>query len=120
MPEKTKQEKRLSIGLQATLIMTVVLVIAISWHKFYYTKNYTFVLEAPCDVSSQTCFIRSCMNEGDYCPPNNLQAYRVFRISAADFAKCSDNTCLAECLDGTVQCYEEECVEDGTITCSTR
>ena len=52
-----------------------------------------------CDPTSQTCFSRDC-SEGD-CPPNNLENYRQFTIRARDFSRCSDNSCLKECLNKT-------------------
>ncbi len=118
MAQTTKREKILSISLQILLVVTVLLVIAITWHKFYFTKNFVFSLEAPCDISEQSCFIRSCMNEGDYCPPNEFQAYRIFHINAGDFEKCQDDTCLQECLGGTIACSEVYCVEDDITSCS--
>jgi|JI8StandDraft_1071087.scaffolds.fasta_scaffold260758_1 hypothetical protein len=118
MSPKVKREKVISATLQILLVVTVLLVIFITWHKFYYTKNFIFSLEAPCDIKSQSCFLRSCMNEGDYCPPNEFQAYRVFHIKAADFETCADDTCLQECLEGTIECGEVYCVEDEITSCS--
>lgn len=107
-----------STMLQALIILTILMVIFTTWYHFYKTKHFQFIVEAPCDINTHTCYIRSCMEEGDYCPPNNLQSYRVFQINASDFEKCTDNFCLDECLEGDIACTEIECQEDTATSCS--
>jgi hypothetical protein len=96
------------------------MVLTVFWYSystFYKNKSYDFLVEAPCDEASQTCFVRDCENT-DECPPNNLSNYRVFSINAADFSKCTDDTCLAQCESGEIQCTEIACGESSDDTCS--
>ncbi len=118
MNKVSRSNKILSILIQLFLIATIFLAIFVSWNKYYNQKNFEFVLEAPCDIDSEICYIRSCMNEGDYCPPNNLQAYRVLVINARDFDQCTNNSCLDECTSGQISCKEIICEESENVSCS--
>src|SRR4051812_19544750 len=90
--------------------------IANNFYTFYIKKDYDFTVEAPCDPAKQVCYIRDC-SDGS-CPPNNLSEYRVFHLNAADFDKCQDDSCLSECLSGSVGCNEDKCVESEESTCT--
>lgn len=98
------------------LLGSIVLVVVATGYKFLINKDYDFVVEAVCDPSVQTCFNRDC-SEGD-CPPNELEDYRQFIISASDFSKCSDNSCLEECLSKAISCEEIMCDEGAGDICT--
>ena len=89
-----------------TVAVAIVYVTWFNFYKFVITKNYDFYVEAPCNPESETCYLRDCE---DYCPPNGMAEYKIWMLSAADFADCSDETCAAECESGTVKCEEVPC-----------
>lgn len=95
----------------------VLAAVANNFYTFYYQKNYEFTVEAPCDSTQQSCFIRDCSN-GE-CPPNGLEVYRAFTLKAKDFEKCSDDSCLSECITGSIQCEEASCSESNGDVCTT-
>ncbi len=88
---------------------------------FLLKKDYDFVVEAPCDPQTETCFYRECSdlsNTGD-CPPNALENYKIYVIRAADFPRCTDNSCSAECGSGLIACTEILCGDGEEDTCAT-
>jgi hypothetical protein len=106
---------------QETLFLTMVgamfvaVAVVTAWH-FLLQKNYDFVVEAPCDPSSATCYERDCDEEE--CPVNGLEQYRVYTVKAAEFAHCADETCVQECSQGTITCTETLCGEGEEDVCS--
>lgn len=105
---------------QATAMVWILLgsflaVFCVSLYTHLYSSAFEFLVEAPCDAASNTCFVRDC--EEEECPPNNLSSYRVFTVSAVDFARCADNSCLNVCAGGTV-CVEITCEPDDGDTCA--
>ncbi len=106
MPE----EARLSIGTSLLypwgFLISVIVVLIVSFYIFYYEQNYDFTVEAPCDASREICFQRDC-SDGS-CPPNDLDTYRVFLIPAGHFSECTDNSCLNICSDHGI-CTEQLC-----------
>lgn len=94
----------------------VLAAIANNFYTFYIQKNYSFTVEASCDPSAQSCYLRDC-STGE-CPPNELETYRVFDLKAADFARCSDDSCLTECTSGAIKCQEIPCGESADDSCS--
>lgn len=104
--------KTLFILVSALVLATLVA----NFYTFYFQKNYDFIVEAPCDPTTQTCFVRDC-SESSECPPNGLEQYRMFTVNAADFEKCSDDSCLYECVAGVIQCEEIFCDESGGDIC---
>jgi hypothetical protein len=99
----------------AILIVMILAVIAGAYDKYFYTKNYDFFVEAPCDPLKNVCFIRDC---DDGCPPNGLEEYRVFTLSASDFNFCKDNSCLDECTSGSITCEETMCGDSEEDECT--
>jgi hypothetical protein len=99
-------------------IITALILAAIgySFYNFYIVKNYDFLVEAPCDPQLQSCYIRDCSDGA--CPPNNLSIYRIFRVKAADFERCSSNSCLNECVNNSIRCIEVECGESEEDICT--
>jgi len=100
------------------LVLSVLAVATATTYKFLLEKNYNFVVEAPCDSSTNACFIRSCFNSDD-CPPNGLENYRIFNVKASDFEKCTNNSCLNECLSGKISCKETKCGNSEEDECSS-
>jgi hypothetical protein len=99
----------------AVIIVMTIAVIFNSFYKFYFQKDYEFIVEAPCDPTEQICFIRSCDDEE--CPPNQLEHYRIFALNAADFEQCSNDSCLSECTVGVIECEEILCGESSDDIC---
>lgn len=97
--------------------LSVVIAIGIAGWLYLYKKDYVFVVEASCDPTATTCFVRDCSNPDD-CPPNGLTSYKVFQVKAKDFEKCTDDSCQNECLNGTISCTEVKCGESGEDSCS--
>src|SRR3989344_8765702 len=79
-----------------------------SYYKYYYTKDYDYLIEAKCDPSMEKCFFRDC---ADYCPPNGLSNYKEFYVKAFEFSKCSNNSCELECNNGSINCVPIPCGE---------
>ncbi|HVU06203.1 MAG TPA: hypothetical protein VHE10_00165 [Candidatus Paceibacterota bacterium] len=99
------------------LAAMVLSAIGANFYTFYYEKDYDFLVEAPCDASAHTCFVREC-DDGD-CPPNDLSSYREFHVKAADFGSCADDTCAAECESGKMACEERICDTAAGDACSS-
>ncbi len=97
-------------------IITVLFAIGKSVHKYFYTKNYDYVVETSCDPQTERCFVRDC--SGGDCPPNNLSTYRRYTIKAYDFPKCSDNSCKSECESGAIACEPISCDEAAGDACT--
>jgi hypothetical protein len=95
---------------------TVILVIGVSFYKFFWLKDYDFIVEASCDPSIESCYVRDCSTPGD-CPPNELEVYKMYVISAGDFSACKDDSCLIECTNGTIACQEVLCGESEEDEC---
>lgn len=112
MPNSTDKVTKIFFILVSALVLAA---IANNFYIFYFQKNYDFTVEAPCDQTQQSCFIRVC-SDGE-CPPNGLEVYRVFTLKASDFNKCSNDSCLNECTTGLIQCKEVLCDESGGDTC---
>ncbi len=97
------------------LLFSVVVAIIVSGYKYLITKDYEFLVEAPCNSALSLCYVRDCDN--DYCPPNGLSEYRVFSIPASRFKDCSDNSCANVCVAGG-PCTEAACSEEAGDSCA--
>lgn len=93
----------------------IVIALLFSFYKYFFFKNYNFLVEAPCDVSTNECYVRDC--EEEECPPNELSTYRMFAVSASRFGECTDNSCLNVCLRKGA-CNEMLCSDDEENTCA--
>ncbi len=93
--------------------------IAVSFYTYLYTKNYEYVIETPCDPSVDTCFTRDCTIV-DECPPNGYSNYKQFYVNAADFAKCTTNSCEKECSEKLIECTPIPCGELEDDFCTTK
>lgn len=89
------------------IVLSIVAVLGSTAWSYLFQKNYSFIVEAPCDPETETCFYRDC--EEEYCPPNALSNFRMFSVLAKDFPNCLGNSCLTECISGTLSCEEIVC-----------
>ena len=107
-------------GLAFTVLVFIVLSFPIisGFYKYYYTKNYDYLVEAKCDPKIEVCFTRDCSNPDD-CPPNGLSVYKEFYVKAFDFPKCKDNSCKDECEKGLIKCTPILCGESSEDACTT-
>jgi len=90
-------------------------IIAGNLYTFYLKKDYQVTVEVPCDLG-QLCFVRDC--SGDECPPNELEQYQMFTLSASDFDRCSGDSCESFCKAGMNRCEEMVCDEEAGDVCS--
>ena len=88
------------------LFLTVILS---SIYFFYYKKDFYFVMEEPCDLNQEECFIRDCSNP-DNCPPNGLSEFKRYYISAKDFKHCYKEDCLSACQNKQIKCRAIKCI----------
>lgn len=101
----------------ALVILAIVFPIGASFYKYYFKKNYDFLIEAKCNPLEEICFTRDCTNPDD-CPPNGLSEYKVFLVKAYDFSKCKDNSCEEECNKELIQCVPVLCGDSPEDTCT--
>lgn len=99
------------------VLSSLVFTFLTAYTKYIFAKDYSFYIEAPCDPSTMSCFVRDC---DDYCPPNGLDTYRAYMIPASIFPACTNNSCENVCLDETTthQCEEIQCDEEAGDSCS--
>ncbi len=98
------------------IIVLILISVAASFAHFFVAKDYFFHVEAPCDETSENCFVRSCV---DYCPPNVLESYKVYEMPAALYSQCSDNSCKNVC-EVSGQCTEISCSPENEDSCTVR
>lgn len=96
--------------------LAVLSVLSISIYRFWYQKDFTVLVEASCDQTTMSCYVRDC--ETEECPPNALAEYQIFSVSAAEFQKCADETCLAECANEMITCEQILCGSNEEDVCS--
>ncbi len=110
-------KKNRSNAILVTLfIISFALAIGASYYRYFYTKDYDYLVEASCDPLTEGCHYRSCENADD-CPPNQLSVYKVYHVNAGDFARCADNSCKQECESGAIACEPIACDADAGDTC---
>ena len=100
------------------LVVTVLVVILGSFYNLFLSKKYEFIVEAACDPTTENCFYRDCSEE-DACPPNGLEYFRTYNISADKFGGCSDNSCSEICMNDSSACVETICGETEEDMCSS-
>ncbi len=100
------------------IALSVIAVVGVTAFQFLYQKHFDFFVEASCDPSVQTCFVRDCSNPDD-CPENGLEVYQVFSLYESDFEKCSDSSCLKECTSGVLSCKPVLCNEEAGDSCTS-
>ena len=93
----TKAHFNFNLALTVIFIGSFLLAIGSNYYKYLYAKNYKFVVEQSCNPAAEQCFFRDCEKNPDSCPPNGLSHYKKAYVKAANFPRCSDNSCQAEC-----------------------
>lgn len=88
------------------VVLAFAYVIWFNFQKFVLEERYDFFVESPCDPETESCYLRDCE---EYCPPNGLSSYKVWKIVARDFDRCADDSCEAECETGKIVCEEVPC-----------
>lgn len=101
------------------VVVTIVLLLPLvsSFYKYYYTKDYDFLIEAKCDPEKENCYLRDCSTPDD-CPPNGYSTYKQFSIKAFDFVKCAENSCTKECEERIITCIDIPCGGSEEDACS--
>ncbi len=92
----------------AFLIISLLGAIGLSFYRYYYQKDYNYLVEASCDPITEKCFARDCSNPDD-CPPNQFSSYKEYYVKAYDFPRCADNSCAATCASGDIKCESVPC-----------
>ncbi len=88
-------------------VISTILVIAMSFLRFFIIKNYDIFIEAVCDPTTSTCFVRDC--ETGECPPNNFEIYHEYIIKGFDFARCNPTDTCAKFCSNPKNCEEIKC-----------
>ena len=100
------------------VVVTIALLpIGMSFYKYYYSKDYDYLIEAECDPLKEICYSRDCTNPDD-CPPNGLSVYKEFYVKAFDFEKCTNNSCHKECVSGLIKCTPIPCGDSDEDVCT--
>jgi hypothetical protein len=118
MSDSSVAPNRLGVRLLGSfVIFSLFFVFLTAYTKYIFAKDYSFYIETPCEPDSEICFVRDCDN---YCPPNNLSAYKAFIIPADIFANCVDNACSNICLadKGRQACEQIHCNAEAGDSCS--
>ena len=93
------------------LLICCLCVIAAAFYRFYFLKEFDYIVETTCDPETQECFYRDCSVEGE-CPPNNLSYYSQYVIRAKDFNLCENEDCTEVCINGKFICSQIQCTQD--------
>ena len=104
-----KKEENINRIILFVFLFTVFSALFFGFYRFYIKKDFNYIIEAPCNSESEDCFYRDCESDPEICPPNMLSFYKKFTISAKDFEKCSDNSCLKECESNIIVCSPITC-----------
>jgi len=115
----SEKQKRVTIPLITFFLICLSVVLASSFYRYYVTKNYQYIVEAPCDTAMEKCFVRDCEADPESCPPNELSIYKKYHVKAADFKSCTDNSCLEQCSTHAIRCQRVICTEGAGDSCST-
>lgn len=97
------------------LLASTAIAILVSLYIYFFARAYDFLIEAPCSVATEECYVRDC-SSGD-CPPNDFSSYRLFAVPAAAFDSCTDNTCVNICPRERGPCTEVLCSTQEDIQC---
>lgn len=85
-------------------LLVIAIAVFISINKFYITKDYDFHVEVSCNSEEEGgCLTRNC--ENGECPPNGLESYKEYTISAKNFELCENEDCTRVCKETDI-CQE--------------
>jgi len=103
------QKKTTNVWILTVFFLCVVAALVMNYRHFFVEKNYQYLVEAPCDASQETCFVRNCTESPDDCGVNTFSPYKTYYLSARDFAACGDTACANECASGAISCTPVMC-----------
>lgn len=111
MADKARHASKQVVVSVVIVMIGVFFALLSSYTKYIYAQDYSFIIEASCDPAETSCYVRDC---DDYCPPNELEVYSSYLISANDYADCTDNSCSNICENTTTAelCVPIECNSD--------
>lgn len=98
------------------LLGSAILAVAASFYLNFFTKQFEYLVEAPCNSTKEECYVRDC--DAEECPPNGLSEYALYAVQARHFQACTDNSCTNVC-EATGQCTPILCSEQSEVECST-
>lgn len=90
-------EKKISLRgylFSTFFILSLCIAVIGSLFRFVYLKNFTVIIEHPCNSELDSCFVRDC-SQGD-CLPNELPEYKKVSIDAYSYDMCYS---LDGCID---------------------
>lgn len=109
-------------SIRSTIINTLFLsgffiVLAASFYRYYFLKEFPVYIEVTCDPAAELCFHRDC--EVDECPPNDYADYRQFTLPGSVLVTCDDiDGCAEVCKSQAGVCEETVCGDDPEDVCS--
>lgn len=98
-------------------VLGFLLAIEAVYLRFFYAKDFDYLVEALCDPAKEFCFYRDCASNPEDCPPNNLSYYKQYHVKGYDFEKCTDNSCQKQCRETSLNCKEVQCGLAGEDVC---
>jgi hypothetical protein len=102
------------------IFVSCLIVIVFAFYSYFYKKNFDFIVEVACDPLVEECLLRDC-SSGE-CPPNNLEIFKRYVLSAADFQFCENEDCQLVCENNLIECELIPCEENFEFgeTCSIK
>jgi hypothetical protein len=104
------EEKKGNNWFVFVILLCFLVVIFVCFYFFYFKKDFSFIIEVPCDRNTEECLIRDCSYFE--CPPNNLSVFKRYSIKANDFESCPDENCEELCITGEIKCGLIACEPD--------
>jgi hypothetical protein len=99
----------------------IVVVIGISFYKYFIAKNYFIKTETVCDPATEKCFVRTCDPADDSeCPENEAERisyYKLIEEKAYAIASCDAATedCENPVCKPDAECTETLCDQSNVI-----
>jgi hypothetical protein len=98
------------------VLAAVLIAILVSFYRYGIVREYTILLEAPCDPTVSECYARDCADP-DACPPDHLSDYQVYALPASFLDRCDSNYCLNLCGGQSAECRAIPCSDQDEIEC---
>jgi hypothetical protein len=68
--------------------LAIVSAMLFSFYKFYYLKDFTLHIMAPCDSEKESCFMRDCEDSDVRCEGQAAISYKIVVKNARNASKC--------------------------------
>jgi hypothetical protein len=117
--EGDAKKKSSNVRLLTVFLLCIASVLVVNYRHFFVEKNYQYLVEAPCDSSQETCFVRDCAESPDECGVNTFSPYKEYYLSARDFSVCGTTACATECTMGEIACEPIECDATAGDSCES-